>query len=292
MTQKFELHPLCTLFPRLGGKEFDSLVGDIHDNGLREPITLHDGLILDGGNRYRACLAAGVEPRFKRFSGDNLVTFVLSANLHRRHMTPGQHAAIVAAAQDWASAQTAGKPKCAHVSTLADTTKTRAETSGASIATQRRADAVAKADPKLVRKVATGETSLSEAVKKVAPQLAPRPPKQPEKPTPAHDEGPTLSELVDELQRENESLQAIIKASEADDLKAEAIKWRRAYEHSKREQGVAMDNAAKCQNREKYAVSMVRRCGKAVGVKDPAHTDLKDIARAVEVFAREAGVPA
>lgn len=294
MTQKFELHPLCTLFPRLVGKEFDSLVGDIHANGLREPITLHDGLILDGGNRYRACLAAGVEPRFKRFSGDNLVTFVLSANLHRRHMTPGQHAAIVAAAQDWAKAQTRGgnganqhgrsEQKCnvAPLQSAAD----RAATSGASVRTQKMADAVAKKSPELARQVAHGEISLPKAAAKIAPA------KPVEKTEPANIEGPTLAELVDELQRENETLRAVIAASEADDLKAEAIKWRRAYEHAKREQGVAMDNAAKCQNREKYAVSMVRRCGKAVGVKDPAHTDLKDIARAVEVFAREAGVPA
>ena len=32
---KYELHPLCTLFPRLSGTEFDALVGDIAANGLR-----------------------------------------------------------------------------------------------------------------------------------------------------------------------------------------------------------------------------------------------------------------
>ena len=49
-----ELHPLCTLFPRMGGAEFDALCADIKANGLREAITLHNGMILDGGNRYRA----------------------------------------------------------------------------------------------------------------------------------------------------------------------------------------------------------------------------------------------
>lgn len=98
-------------------------------------------------------------------------------------------------------------------------------------------------------------------------------------------EGPTLAELVDELQRENESLRVIIKASEADDLKAEAIKWRSAYEHAKRELGVAMDNAAKSQDREKFIVRMLRRCAKAVGVADPNHTDPRDIVKAVEAFA-------
>ena len=112
---KYELHPLCTLFPRIEGAEFDALVADVKANGLRESIVLHDGMILDGGNRYRACVQAGVTPKFKEFSGANLVTFVLSANLHRRHLSAGQQAAIVASAQDWAKAQTVGKPKSVNV---------------------------------------------------------------------------------------------------------------------------------------------------------------------------------
>ena len=59
------LHPLCTLFPRLEGREFDTLVDDIRSNGLREPIITHEGMILDGSyrdwetvsqSRYRASL--------------------------------------------------------------------------------------------------------------------------------------------------------------------------------------------------------------------------------------------
>lgn len=99
---------------------------------------------------------------------------------------------------------------------------------------------------------------------------------------PEHFDGPDLATIVDELQRENEALRAEIAASEADDLKAEAIKWRRAYEHAKREHGIAMDRAAQSQKREKYTIQLLRRCGKAVGIVDPAHTDPKDIAKMVE----------
>ena len=45
-------------------------------------------MIIDGGNRAAACYAAGVEPRYVEFAGGNLVAFVLSANLHRRHLSP------------------------------------------------------------------------------------------------------------------------------------------------------------------------------------------------------------
>ena len=61
---EYELHPLCTLFPRLGDEEAARLAEDIKANGLREPITLCGGMILDGGNRYAACITAGVEPQF------------------------------------------------------------------------------------------------------------------------------------------------------------------------------------------------------------------------------------
>ncbi len=161
---EYQLHPLCTLFPRMSGQEFQSLVDDIKANGQREPIMLHEGMILDGGNRYRACLEAGIEPLFMEFVGTNIVSYVLSANLHRRHMTPGQQAAIVASAQDWASAHGRGGDRKSDQSQLVDfeTVEKRAAVSGASRVTQMKADKVAKADPELSKKVAQGEVSLYE----------------------------------------------------------------------------------------------------------------------------------
>ncbi len=166
-----ELHPLCTLFPRLAGAEFDALVADNRANGLRQPIITHDGMILDGGNRYRACVEAGIKPTFQKFTGGNLVSFVLSANLHRRHMSPGQQAAIVASAQDWAKAQPSGKggDRRSSATLHLDTATTRAAESGASLRTQKMADKVAKSSPELARQVAQGEVSLPKAAKSLAP---------------------------------------------------------------------------------------------------------------------------
>lgn len=164
-----ELHPLCTLFPRLSGAEYDALINDIKVNGLRSPIVLHDGMILDGGNRYRACIDAGIDPEFVPFEGGNLVAFVLSVNLHRRHMTPGQQAAIVASAQDWAKAHFGGSggdrrsSATLHLNSAAD----RAAQSGASLRTQKMADKVVRADPSLAREVAHGEVSLPQAVRQI-----------------------------------------------------------------------------------------------------------------------------
>lgn len=183
----YELHPLCTLFPRVDGSEFQSLVLDISENGLREPITLSNGMVLDGGNRYRACLEAGITPTFEEYTGDNIVTFVLSKNLHRRHLSAGQQAAIIASMADWEGAQGHGGSRRSSVTNNTcskneqlSTVESRAKESGASTFTQRKADAVVKADPELGRKVATGEVSLNEATKQVAPQLLPKKPQAPE----------------------------------------------------------------------------------------------------------------
>lgn len=110
-----------------------------------------------------------------------------------------------------------------------------------------------------------------------------------EKPEPANEEGPTLSELVDELQAENVTLRKEVAALKselgADDLRVELAKAMRLVEHHKHEHGIAMDRAARAADREKWVVKLLRRCAKAVGVADPAHTDPRDIAKAVEEYA-------
>ena len=300
----YELHPLSSLFPRMHGADFEALCNDIQTNGLREPIVLHDGMILDGGNRYRACEHVGITPTFKQFDGGSIVAFVLSANLHRRHMTPGQQAAIVASAQDWAKAQTQGRNTITG-NVAGDTVADRAAQSGASERTQRMADKVAKADPKLAAKVAHGEVSLPKAVKQVeakAPKktsvatetASPVTPAQkaPGPVTTTEGEDDPLGDFdpLEELKRmqvELDQAHALVKAAEANDLKAEAMKWRRAYDHAVREQSEAMNRAKEATDREAWTMRQLRRCGKAVGQEDPTK-----VAAAVEAFARSHKVAA
>lgn len=94
---RYEAHPLAELVPPMADEEYGALVADIAAHGLHEPIVLHEGRILDGRHRYRACLEAGVPPRFRTYEGDSPAGFVLSQNLHRRHLTPGQRAALALA---------------------------------------------------------------------------------------------------------------------------------------------------------------------------------------------------
>lgn len=89
-------HPYAELFPMLTDDELQVLAADIKVNGQREDITTLDGMILDGRNRYRACEIAGVEPMMRGYLGDNPLAFVLSSNLHRRHLTESQRSAVAA----------------------------------------------------------------------------------------------------------------------------------------------------------------------------------------------------
>ncbi len=95
-----ENHPVTELFPLMAGKDYEKLVADIREHGLREPIWLHpDGRIIDGRNRWRACKDAEVEPQTKAWDGEgSLTAFVVSLNLHRRHLTSSQRAAAAAEA--------------------------------------------------------------------------------------------------------------------------------------------------------------------------------------------------
>lgn len=103
-------HPYADLFPLIEGEAFDELVTDIDRNGLDDKIVLLDGMILDGRNRYRALVAAdeinGFEGDAEAFpdyfrafdparEGDPL-RWVLSRNLHRRHLTDRQRVMIAA----------------------------------------------------------------------------------------------------------------------------------------------------------------------------------------------------
>jgi hypothetical protein len=103
---KFDFHPLADKFPLMESDELRKLANDIVVNGLMEKITLYQGKILDGRNRYRACqLAATARDKKFKFERTDFrdlrcdidpLAFVISANIHRRHLTAEQKRDLLA----------------------------------------------------------------------------------------------------------------------------------------------------------------------------------------------------
>ena len=66
------------------------------EEGLHHPIVFYEDQILDDRNRFRACFVARVDPEFMEYKGDNPLSYVMSLNLHRRHLTVSQRAYLAA----------------------------------------------------------------------------------------------------------------------------------------------------------------------------------------------------
>jgi len=98
MSEK-RFHAASQIFPMMDPGEIANLADDIKNNGLREPIVLDSqkGLIVDGRNRFLACRIAGVKPQYVVWDGrGSLLSYVVSLNLHRRHLDASQRAMVAA----------------------------------------------------------------------------------------------------------------------------------------------------------------------------------------------------
>jgi hypothetical protein len=152
------LHPLVELFPPMEGDEFKKLVASIKANGLRDRVTVHQGLILDGRNRQRACQAAGVRCDYEPLpAGQDPLTFVIDKNLNRRHLTNSQRAMFAAKLANLKDGQTkAGTQICAPVSQQDAAEMLKVSTRSVQSATNVKNNAI----PELIQAVERGDVTV------------------------------------------------------------------------------------------------------------------------------------
>jgi N6-adenosine-specific RNA methylase IME4/ParB-like chromosome segregation protein Spo0J len=159
-----EFHPLANLFPLIEGAEFDDLVADIRANGQREDIVLLDGKILDGRNRYRACVDANITPRIITFrpqlQGEPLA-FVVSKNLKRRHLNESQRAMGAARLETYRYGDNQHSAVDAKLQVRRDQAAKQMGVSPRSVASA--AVVRDKAAPEVVRAVDRGKLTVSQA---------------------------------------------------------------------------------------------------------------------------------
>lgn len=104
MDGKYKAHPIAEIFPMIAEDSFEKLKSDIETNGIKEFGLLYEGKILDGRNRYRAARELGIDMTFsevelgepEEIAAFDPVSYVMSQNLHRRHLKQSQRAMIAA----------------------------------------------------------------------------------------------------------------------------------------------------------------------------------------------------
>ena len=164
------LHPLCSIFPQMSDEEFDALRDDIEQHGQRDAIVLWDGQILDGRHRMQACLALGIEPKFRtvEMSWEEAKAYVLSVNLTRRHLDTSQRAIIASRMATLEQGRPAADEK-AQIQAFSITQREAAESLNVGRATLQQAKKLERvSSPEVVEQVANGKMSLHKASKLAA----------------------------------------------------------------------------------------------------------------------------
>ncbi len=97
----FEVHPVAAMFPEFPPEEYANLRADIEANGVRFPVVVCGGWLVDGRTRLRACRDLDLEPPVQELDeGTDVVEWIVSANVRRRHLSTSQRAVLAAQLAD------------------------------------------------------------------------------------------------------------------------------------------------------------------------------------------------
>lgn len=202
---EYPVHPVASLFPMIDDDALNALAEDIKKNGQREPIIvayldeamIDEPVVIDGRNRHAACKLAGIEPEFKfvmslndrELSPQVIADWIISHNLHRRHLTPSQKAAVAVAYEaelaKLAKARQGQRndlkpdkdipenfPECAKGKDSRDSAGDLFQVSGRSVSD---AKYVSQHDPEAFQRVRDGKQAVSAAAKAIREKLNPKP---------------------------------------------------------------------------------------------------------------------
>lgn len=143
--------------------EFGLLKSDIQAHGVREPVTISGGKILDGRNRAKACRELGIDLPTREYDGHDPVGFVVSLNLHRRHLNESQRAMIAAR---MANMKQGARTDLASIDAMSQ--ETAAELLHVSRPSVQRAKQVRDSqDRELIAKVESGEITVNRAITEI-----------------------------------------------------------------------------------------------------------------------------
>jgi hypothetical protein len=99
------IHPAAELLPSIAEADLEKLGHDIRQHGLRNLVTIFEGQLIDGRSRLDAMEMVGmpttkdgeIDPAIvKKVEGIEPNAYVLSQNIHRRHLTSKQKRELIA----------------------------------------------------------------------------------------------------------------------------------------------------------------------------------------------------
>lgn len=177
-----EYHEIANIFPMMTDADLEQLKDDIVINGQLDPVTLYEGKILDGRNRWKVCTELGLVINYDQYQGDNPLSFVISKNLHRRHLNPSQRAMIATDVKPLMEVE-ARKRQATHQAgntyqlsaKVHEADKGRSDSKagdlfGVSGRYVAEAEKIKEEAPELVEQILNGELSITQAKRKVVKQ--------------------------------------------------------------------------------------------------------------------------
>lgn len=227
----YQQHPLSAAFPAMPADDFQALKDSIANIGVQNPITLFEGMVIDGWHRYSAATELGMDCPVVELGDVDPRDFVLAQNKARRHVTQAQLALATTSVYAWKPAHR----EKAHTEceVPAKTNAELASIAGVHANTITQAKAVqTKAAPEVIEAVKSGAIGLPKAaaiakLPKEEQAAAIHQPAPKAAPAPAYD-GPDEAELRAAELQEQADQEAFNKLLLADD------KLATAYEEIKR----------------------------------------------------------
>ena len=178
MAFEYKLHPLAELFPPMSAEEYLALKLSIKQNGVRQPILMHDDMVLDGRHRAKAVAELieedswthGDFPVSQLDPDDNPMDFVIDSNQLRRQLTGSQKAMVAARIKS-----SVYKPSTDPTVKDPDSTRARAERLGVGHVMVSYADKILDYNSaELIRMVDDGVLSLNAAYGQISKELKAR----------------------------------------------------------------------------------------------------------------------
>ena len=179
-----EIHPLAAIFPEMEGEDSEQLKTSIAAAGQQVPIIMYNGVLLDGRNRLNACRALGITVKAVEWQGTGTAEeLIIALNLHRRHLTASQRAALAvkllpALEQQAAERMEAGVSNPSEKvpqGRAVDLAGTQVGVSGKTVAKARK---IAEASEETYQELLSGKLTLAQAAKEI--KAADAPESQPE----------------------------------------------------------------------------------------------------------------